>query len=62
MNVNTGDIKALNTLTKKELSSLEWIEVPDKHMEHLHGLPRKDRRKYLKENGLFKKGKWSFLA
>lgn len=60
MNTDTGEIKPVEQLTKKQLVSGKWIEVPDEHMRHLNGMNRKARREYLRENGLFKSGKWGW--
>ncbi len=60
MNTSTGEIKPLNELTKKQLASGKWIEVPDEHKEHLQGMNRKERREYLRKNGQFAKGKWGW--
>ena len=61
MNVDTGEIKTLAELTKKDIKSGKWIEVPEEHRRHLEELNRKDRRDYLKKNGLLENGKWGFL-
>ena len=60
MNTDTGEIKQLNALTKKQLASGKWIEVPKEHAEHLQSLNRKARREYLRKNGMFSKGKWGW--
>ena len=61
MNADTGEIKSLSELTKKDIKSGKWIEIPEEHRRHLEGLSRKNRRDYLKKNGIFKKGRWGFL-
>lgn len=60
MNVDTGEIKELDKLTRKQLQSGKWIEVPENHRENLFQMNRKQRREYLKKNGQFKKGKWGW--
>lgn len=61
MHVEMGEIKRFEEMTKHDLYSGKWIEVPKEHLEHLQGLNRKERRDYLRKNGLFKNGKWGWL-
>lgn len=60
MNIETFEIKSLEKLFGKENLPKKWIELPKSHYDNLKELSRKERRKYLKKNGLFSKGKWGW--
>ena len=61
MNSDTGEIISLKDISTKMMKSGKWIEIPDEHLPHLEKLNRKERRKYLREHGQFKKGKWGWI-
>ena len=60
MNVDTGEIKTLAELTKEQKKSGKWLEIPRYLENDLKSMNRKERRKFLRENGKFKKGKWGW--
>ena len=57
MNVTTGEIKHFDG---EMFDKKKWIELDSDREQLLLGMNRKQRRKYLKKNGMFSKGKWGW--
>ena len=54
MNINTFEIREVEQITKEEFKSGKWVHIPKEHLLEMQKMNRKDRRKYMKEHGLFK--------